>query len=70
MWTDEEAEAAIEAWELEEADRYAAEVSESTGLAPFGLVAVEADFSNGRARIYAVDDGTEAVIMASDFLGQ
>lgn len=42
-------------------------VAISNELAPFGLLGIEANFTNGRARAYLLDKGSEAVVLCSDF---
>lgn len=42
-------------------------VAISHDLAPFGLYGIEANYSDGRARIYVLDRGTEYIPLASDF---
>jgi len=39
----------------------------STDLAPYGLYGIEGNYSNGRARIYVLDRGSDLLPMASDF---
>ena len=42
-------------------------VGYSHEAAPFGLIAVEAHYSNGVARVYALDRGADTVVLCSDF---
>lgn len=42
-------------------------VAYSHELAPYGLMGVKAHYKNGDATIYMVDEGSEIVIVASDF---
>jgi hypothetical protein len=36
-------------------------------MAPLGLLAIEGNYKNGRARIYLVDDGVSVTPVATDF---
>lgn len=40
---------------------------DSADLAPFGLYGIEANYSNGRARLYVLDLGSVLTPLASDF---
>jgi len=42
-------------------------VAVSHEMAPFGLIGVECNYKNGRARVFALDQGCEIVILCSDF---
>ncbi len=42
-------------------------VAYSHELAPYGLMAVQAHYKNGDATIYMADEGSNIVILASDF---
>jgi hypothetical protein len=39
----------------------------SHALAPFGLVGIRAHYADGRADVYVVDEGSQLVVLASDF---
>lgn len=36
-------------------------------LAPYGLYGIRAHYKNGRADVYVVDEGSQLVVLASDF---
>ena len=40
---------------------------DSHHLAPFGLVGIEPHYTNGRARLYVLDAGSQAIPVCSDF---
>lgn len=39
----------------------------SSALAPYGFYGIDAEYRNGRARIYALDEGSAVTVIASDF---
>lgn len=39
----------------------------SNELAPYGLYGIEGNYRNGRARVYLLDRGADALVIASDF---
>ena len=42
-------------------------VSDNTIYGGYSLLGVEGNYSNGRARVYALDTGTQLIPLASDF---
>ncbi len=42
-------------------------VAWSNDMAPYGLYGVEGNYTNGQARVYAVDEGSRLVVLCSDF---
>jgi hypothetical protein len=45
-------------------------VADSFDLAPFGLIGIENQFTNGLARIYIIDEGSESRVICTDFYPQ
>lgn len=47
--------------------RNVSHVAESHELAPYGLYGIRCGFANGSARVYVCDEGSQMVVLASDF---
>ena len=54
---------AIKAFKIPKPSR----VATSNEMAPYGLIAVEGNYKNGRAQVFMVDDGVSVTPICSDF---
>ncbi len=43
------------------------EVAVSSRLAPYGLLGLHCQYANGRAKVYILDRGDDAIFLATDF---